>query len=128
MEFYEEKFQNINNLKDLMGSSKNESDYNKYKEQLKREIEIVSRYTRMLEQDGVLKMNKEELREYTGDNGTSKYVAVHGIIYDLTNAPQLEYAPHCQIEGGTDVTKMFNECHGYNYAILDKLPRVGILI
>ncbi len=128
MEFYEEKFQNINNLKNLMSSSNDKDDYNNYKEKLRLEIEILSRYTRMLEQDDVLKMNKEELRKYTGDNGTSKYVAVDGIIYDLTNAPQLEYAPHCQIVGGTDATKMFNECHGYDYDILDKLPKIGILI
>lgn len=128
MDFYEERFKIINDLKYLMSSSNNKDDYNKYKEELKREIDIVSKYARMLEQDDVLKMNREQLRVYTGDNGTPKYVAVNGIIYNLTDAPILEYAPHCEIVGGTDVTTMFNECHGIDYNILNKLPKVGILV
>ena len=128
MNFYEEKFEKINGLKHLMTSSNNKEDYNKYKKLLEKELRHVDRYNRMLQQDGVLTMNREELRQYTGDNKTRKYVAVNGIIYDLTDAPQLDYAPHCQIVGGTDVTKMFNSCHGDNYDILEKLPKVGVLI
>lgn len=128
MNFYEEKFEEINTLKDLMTSSNGEKEYNKYKNLLKKELSNIDRYNRMLEQDGTLTMNKEELRQYTGDNGSKKYVAVNGIIYDLTNAPQLDYAPHCQIVGGTDVTKMFNSCHGENYNLLENLPKVGVLI
>lgn len=128
MNFYEEKFEEINTLKDLMTSSNGEKEYNKYKNLLEKELSNIDRYNRMLEQDGTLTMNKEELRQYTGDNGSKKYVAVNGIIYDLTNAPQLDYAPHCQIVGGTDVTKMFNSCHGENYNLLENLPKVGVLI
>ncbi len=128
MNFYEEKFQKINHLKDLMTSSNTKEDYNKYKSLLEKELIHINKYNRMLQQDGSLVMNKEELRKYTGDNGTKKYVAVNGIIYDLTNAPELDYAPHCQIVGGTDVTKMFNNCHGDDCGILEKLPKVGVLI
>ncbi|MDO4535983.1 MAG: cytochrome b5 domain-containing protein [Clostridium perfringens] len=128
MNFYEEKFEEINRLKDLMTSSNTKEDYNKYKSLLEKELIHINKYNRMLQQDGVVTMNREELRHYTGDNGTRKYVAVNGIIYDLTDTPQLEYAPHCQIVGGTDVTKMFSNCHGDDYEILEKLPKVGILI
>ena len=128
MNFYEERFEEINNLKELMTSSKTKKDYNKYKGLLEKKLAYINEYNRMLEQDGVLTMNREELRHYTGDNGSKKYVAVNGIVYDLTDAPLLEYAPHCQIVGGIDVTKIFNECHGENIDLLKDLPRVGVLI
>ncbi|WP_300259170.1 cytochrome b5 domain-containing protein [Clostridium sp.] len=70
----------------------------------------------------------EELAKYNGKNGNLAYIAVNGIIYDVTNEEIFKESPHNSLNLGSDITKEFNECHNENESLLAKLPIVGTVI
>lgn len=69
---------------------------------------------------------KEELSDFDGTNGKPAYVAVNGIVYDVSLEPTWGGASHFGLLAGTDVTEQFNRCHG-NLQVLSKLPKAGEL-
>ncbi len=66
----------------------------------------------------------EELSRYNGRNGNPAYVAVNGIIYDVTNNAAWGGATHFGLTAGTDVTNQFASCHA-GQPVLSKLKVVG---
>ena len=70
----------------------------------------------------------KELSKYDGKNGNPAYVAVNGLIYDVTNEEILKKSPHNSINLGTDITKEFKGCHNSDESVLAKLPIVGKVI
>lgn len=69
----------------------------------------------------------EQLSKYNGKNGNPAYVAVNGVIYDVTNNAAWAAASHFGLTAGKDLTGAFNSCHG-GQQILSKLKVVGKLI
>ena len=67
-----------------------------------------------------------ELSKYDGTSGNLAYIAVNGIIYDVTNNPAWAAATHFGLKAGKDVTAAFASCHA-NQKILSKLKPVGRL-
>lgn len=67
-----------------------------------------------------------ELAYYNGSMGKPAYVAVNGIVYDVSNEATWGGASHFSLIAGKDLTSQFQSCHG-NESILAKLPKVGIL-
>jgi predicted heme/steroid binding protein/rubrerythrin len=67
-----------------------------------------------------------ELAQYDGSMGRPAYVAVNGIVYDVSNEATWGGATHFGLTAGNDLTEQFQGCHGME-EILAKLPRVGIL-
>lgn len=70
---------------------------------------------------------KEELATYNGKNGMPAYVAIRGIVYDVTNSPAWLSGTHLGLYAGNDLTAEFNTCH-HDEIILKTLPIVGKLI
>lgn len=70
----------------------------------------------------------EELLQYDGKNGRPAYVAVNGIVYDVSNSSAWQAATHFGLMAGNDLTEEFNDCHQGNLRILNTLPRVGVLV
>ena len=68
----------------------------------------------------------EELSKYNGIGGNAAYVAVNGIVYDVSSVNVWAGGVHNGISAGRDVTEDFNTCHGTSN-ILDKLPKVGVV-
>ncbi len=68
----------------------------------------------------------EELEDYDGTNGSPAYVAVNGIIYDMSPIPQWMQGVHFGVSAGRDVTDRVNLCHGSK--ILKLLRIVGRII
>ena len=68
----------------------------------------------------------EELAEYTGKDGKPAYIAVNGVVYDITYEATWAASTHFGLTAGKDLTAQFNSCHGAQ-GILDKLKRVGTL-
>ena len=66
----------------------------------------------------------EELSRYNGRNGNPAYVAVNGIVYDVSNAAAWGGATHFGLTAGADVTSRFASCHA-GQPILSKLKVVG---
>lgn len=67
----------------------------------------------------------EELAQYDGSNGKPAYVAVDGIVYDLSNVSAWAEGMHFNLTAGKDLTEQFNSCHGMS--TLKTLPKVGVL-
>lgn len=70
----------------------------------------------------------KELSKYDGKNGNPAYIAVNGIIYDVTNDAVFKKSPHNSVILGADITKEFKECHNADESVLAKLPIVGKVI
>ena len=68
----------------------------------------------------------EQLAKYNGANGSPSYVAINGIVYDVSNVLSWTGGYHFGISAGKDTTENFSTCHGVS-KITDELPKVGIL-
>jgi predicted heme/steroid binding protein len=66
----------------------------------------------------------DELSRYNGKNGNPAYVAVNGVVYDVTNTAAWGAATHFGLTAGTDVTSQFASCHA-GQPILSNLKVVG---
>lgn len=69
----------------------------------------------------------QELSRYDGKGGNPAYVAVNGIVYDVTNNAAWAAATHFGLTAGKDLTNEFASCHG-GQPILSKLKVVGKLV
>lgn len=69
----------------------------------------------------------DELKKYNGQNGNSAYVAVDGIVYDVTNAKRWRNGNHenCAAAGSDLSNAIKSSPHGKN--VLSNLPVVGKL-
>lgn len=70
----------------------------------------------------------EELSKFDGKNGRPAYVAVNGVVYDVTNNRAWAAATHFSLTAGKDYTNEFASCHAGQGSILMTLPVVGRLV
>jgi predicted heme/steroid binding protein len=68
----------------------------------------------------------EELSRYDGKNGAPAYVAVNGVVYDVTNNSVWKGDSHFGLNPGNDLSKDFATCHP-GAMVLTRLPVVGYL-
>jgi predicted heme/steroid binding protein len=66
-----------------------------------------------------------ELAQYNGRNGQPTYVAVNGIVYDLSTSSLWVNGNHNGVQAGQDLTSIFAQQHGDSR--LDRYPVVGTL-
>lgn len=69
----------------------------------------------------------EELKKYNGKDGNPAFVAVNGVVYDVTNVAAWAAATHFGLSAGNDLTSQFASCHA-GADILSALPKAGNLI
>ncbi|WP_242986527.1 cytochrome b5 domain-containing protein [Vallitalea guaymasensis] len=69
----------------------------------------------------------EELKEYNGEKGRPAYIAVDGVVYDVTYNPSWGGGTHFGVVAGKDITDEFNKCHG-GENVLTQLEVVGKII
>lgn len=69
----------------------------------------------------------EELVKYDGSNGKPAYVAIEGIVYDVSLSSSWGGGTHFGLYAGKDLTKEFNACHNGDIKILESLSKVGRL-
>ncbi|MFT4146630.1 MAG: cytochrome b5 domain-containing protein [Mobilitalea sp.] len=72
----------------------------------------------------------EELKTYNGQNGNPAYIAVDGVVYDVTNSIFWQNGAHSfcsdNILAGNDLSELINASpHGKE--VLERLPVVGYL-
>lgn len=71
-------------------------------------------------------ISRSELSKYDGRNGNPAYVAVNGVVYDVTNNAAWAAASHFGLSAGRDLTGAHASCHA-NQDVLSKLKVVGRL-
>ncbi len=88
--------------------------------------------TNMKKADGMIRevqdkiFTLEELAKFNGKNGNPAYIAVDGIVYDVTFEATWAAGRHFGLEAGNDLSNEFKKCHE-DQAILKKLKKIGVL-
>lgn len=72
-------------------------------------------------------ISKTELANYDGKNGRPAYVAVDGLVYNVTSSPSWADNVHFGLTPGKDLSNEFLSCHSMNKEALSILPVVGEL-
>lgn len=67
--------------------------------------------------------NRESLSEFDGRDNRRAYVAVNGVVYDVTNSPRWPNGNHNGYQAGQDLSSIFNSQHGDSR--LSSFPIVG---
>jgi predicted heme/steroid binding protein len=70
----------------------------------------------------------EELAEYNGINGKPPYVAINGIVYDMSHIRPWASGTHFGLSAGNNLTEQFMGCHRGAQSVLNKLIQVGRLV
>lgn len=75
-----------------------------------------------------IELTVEELAKFNGKDGQPAYVAVDGIIYDVTESAPWKNGDHNGFEAGKDLTKEIKGQSPHGIGKLDKVIEVGKLI
>jgi len=78
--------------------------------------------------NGTLELTLEQLKQYNGNNGNPIYIAVDGVIYDVTNDRHWKSGSHEGYSGGKDLTNAIMGKSPHGTSVLDGVPVVGKLI
>ncbi len=76
----------------------------------------------------MLELSLDELAAFNGENGQPAYVAVDGVIYDLTNSKLWKEGQHNGFQAGADLTSAIKEKSPHGVGKLDGIPIVGKLV
>ncbi len=69
----------------------------------------------------------DELAQYNGKDGNRAYVAVEGVVYDVTDVPQWAGGEHNGYSAGQDLTDAIENVSPHGVGVLDGVPVVGTL-
>ena len=129
----EESICRIKKLKNIIHFSNNFNERNYYVEILKHEArelrnlkDKLNMYEAFQPSDPGKEFTIEELALYDGSNEKPAYIAVSGIVYDVSLEPSWAGGTHFNLYAGRNLTSQFMGCHG-SIEILKNLPKVGIL-
>ncbi len=78
--------------------------------------------------DGTLELTLDQLKQYDGKNGNPAYVAVDGIIYDVSNVSAWKNGEHNGYSAGNDLTDIIKNKSPHGVKNLEGLPIVGKLV
>jgi len=74
-----------------------------------------------------VELTLEQLKAFDGKDGRPAYVAVDGVLYDLTAHPSWEGGEHAGVQAGQDVTEALNASpHGAG--VLSQAVEIGVLL
>ncbi|NLA52741.1 MAG: cytochrome B5 [Clostridiales bacterium] len=74
-----------------------------------------------------MELTSEQLSEFNGKYGKAAYVAVDGVIYDVTNSSAWAEGAHKGLEAGLDLSEAFKGSP-HDISTLDKVIKIGHLI
>ncbi len=79
--------------------------------------------------DTELSLTLEELAQYDGLEGRKAYIAVDGIIYDVTDISQWKDGLHQgRFQAGQDYSEEIRSESPHGTKMLDRAPKVGVLV
>lgn len=74
-----------------------------------------------------VELTLEQLKEFDGKEGRPAYIAIEGIIYDVSAHPSWEGGAHKGVEAGQDVSEQFKGSP-HEAAILSQAVEIGVLV
>lgn len=69
----------------------------------------------------------DELEEYDGKDGAKAYIAVDGVVYDVTDVEPWAGGEHNDYEAGKDLTEEIKNVSPHGVSKLEGIPVVGKL-
>jgi predicted heme/steroid binding protein len=69
-----------------------------------------------------------QLAEYDGQDGMPAYIAVSGVIYDVTDSSRWRGGEHNGYAAGQDLTTQIQSISPHGVSVLDGLPIIGELV
>ena len=78
--------------------------------------------------DGTLELTLDQLKQFDGKNGNPAYVAVDGILYDVSNVVPWNNGDHNGYSAGNDLTDIIKNKSPHGVKNLEGLPIVGKLV
>lgn len=78
--------------------------------------------------EDLIELTLEELSYYDGKEGRPAYVAVNGMIYDVTNSLFWQSGSHNGYSAGRDLTDAIINQSPHGLSTLTQVPIVGILV
>jgi predicted heme/steroid binding protein len=124
--FFQDSFNEINYYKNLMTLMRNEDVVFYFRNNLEKICNDLYNVIELTKIEGRHEFTLEELSKYDGKNGKPAYVAVDGIVYDVTSEKLWVNGIHLEVSAGKDLTSQYKNCHKNNN-ILEKLKIVGML-
>jgi len=76
----------------------------------------------------MIELTLEELSQYNGQGSNKAYVAVDGVIYDVTDVPQWQGGSHNGNTAGQDISDQIANLSPHGKRVLNNLKVVGTLI
>lgn len=78
--------------------------------------------------EGEREFTPDELAEFDGKDGRNAYVAVDGVVYDLTDSAAWKNGQHNGFEAGKDLTDEIKNDSPHGVGNLEGIPVVGKLV
>jgi membrane-associated progesterone receptor component len=126
----------MNDIIDCLYTTTNICAKNKLLNQLRKNITTLSilvqglqngQITNHLQRNTARIFTEAELSSYNGKDGKPAYIAVNGVVYDVTNIAAWGGSTHFGLVAGNDVTSQFASCHA-GQPILSKLNVIGKMV
>lgn len=77
---------------------------------------------------GEIELTLEELSQYDGIDGNPAYVAVDGVIYDVTDSAAWKEGGHNGFEAGKDLTEEIKNVSPHGVSMLERVPAIGRIV
>lgn len=78
--------------------------------------------------NGTLALTLDQLKQYDGKNGNPAYIAVDGVLYDVSGVRQWKNGSHEGYSAGKDLTDAILGKSPHGTSVLDGVPVVGKLV
>ena len=78
--------------------------------------------------EGDLELTLEELAQYNGKGGNPAYVAVDGVVYDVSESSRWADGEHNGFEAGNDLTEEIKNVSPHGTSTLSRMPVVGKIV
>jgi predicted heme/steroid binding protein len=78
--------------------------------------------------EGMLELTLDQLKQYDGKNGNPAYVAVDGVIYDVSGSARWKNGEHNGYSAGNDLTDAIMNKSPHGVKNMERMPVVGKLV
>ena len=76
----------------------------------------------------LIQLTIEELAMYDGTDGNAAYIAVDGVIYDVSNSSRWNNGTHNGFSAGQDLSEQIKNISPHGISVLDGIPVVGEIV